>query len=65
MTQIFTFGLERPGLNGVRFAVEREALPSAGDLESAFLDGLFDLDSHPEGTQIGAVLGTLAREDST
>lgn len=62
MTQIFTFGLEQPGLSNVRFLVERETLPCAGDIESAFLDGLHDLDRHPEGAEVGAVLGGLAAQ---
>lgn len=65
MTQIFTFGLDQPRLNGVRFLVERDNLPSAGDMESAFLDGIHDLDRHPDGSQIGAILCALAAQQCT
>ena len=40
MARYFDFALDRPGLGGVRFLVCRPALPAAGDIEDAFLEGL-------------------------
>ena len=56
MPRIFTFGLDRPSLADVRFLIEREALPDNGDLESGFLDGLYDLDQHPDDSHAAPVL---------
>ncbi len=61
MTQQFSFCLDRPGLAGVRFLVEREALPDNGDLESAFLDGIYDLVRHQSGVPCAQ---TIYREAS-
>ncbi len=60
MTRLFDFSLERQGLEGVRFLICRDALPSNGDLESAFLDGLTNLRRHPACTSVSTVLFELA-----
>lgn len=60
MPRIYTFGLDRPGLSGARFLVERDALPDNGDLESAFLDGVHDLERHPPDLGTAPVLHLLA-----
>lgn len=60
MPRTFTFGLDRPGLTGTRFLIERDTLPDNGDMESAFLDGVHDLERHPDDQPLAAVLHDLA-----
>ena len=60
MPTTYSFGLERPGLHGVHILIERGDLPNNGDMESGFLDGLFDLDRHPEDQPLAATMADLA-----
>ena len=60
MPGTYTFRLDRPGLAGAVFLLERETLPDNGDLESAFLDGVHDLERRAKGDPVAAVLLGLA-----
>lgn len=56
MKRCFEFNLNGQGLDRVRFLVFRESLPTNGDAESAFLDGLTGVMRHAPGRRIPDVL---------
>ena len=63
MKRSFEFCLATPGLERVRFLVERSSMPTNGDTECAFLDGISGLVRHPAGQDAPTVLcAALARE---
>lgn len=60
MTRLFDFSLERHGLEEVRFLVQRSVLPSNGDLECKFFDGLTNLRRHPAGATLAVALKSIS-----
>lgn len=64
MTAIFTFALDRPRLDGVRFVVERDRLPGAGEMEAACLDDLRDLARPRPGASFKTVIEAAAGDAS-
>ena len=56
MSPCHELALGLDGLEGVRFLIERPALSSNGDLESAFLDTAQDIQRHPSGQTLTRTL---------
>ena len=65
MTRLFDFSLQRQGLQGVRFVICRSEVPSDGDLEFSFFDGIADLHHRACGTSLSNLLVRLAETSET
>lgn len=65
MVQLHDFRLDRAGHQGVRILLCRDALPSNGDFESDFLEGVAELNRFaPETSFIQALLAVAGRPET-
>lgn len=65
MSACYDLHLARPGLEGVRFLICRDALSSNGDLETGFFDAMEDLHRPSHGLSLSAALCQAARRPGT
>lgn len=57
--------LDRPGLETIRFLICRDTLSTNGDLETAFLEDVAELQCHPSGSALSSVLAQAAGRAGT
>lgn len=65
MPRFFDLSLDQPGLEDVRFLIQRDSLPINGDLESNFLEQVRDIHRYPAGTGIAAALRQTCEQVET